>query len=400
MYSEEVIAEGHLVDSSLLEKIFDTIIIYKGQFKVLEFKLGTTNLEPSIARIKVIAKEKKQLDLIIGQLSLIGCSVAKTQEAILKDSEKDKTVPDDFYSTTNHRTEIFLDRNWVLVENQRMDSIIVVKDGKAVCTLLRSIKKGDNVVCGYEGVRVTPEFKERDRNGFSFMDAEVSSEKRVEISVRKTAALMKDIKKRKGKIVLVAGPVVTHSGGGRALASLIRKGYVDALLSGNALAVHDAEWSFFGTSLGVDLKTGQQVNHGHKNHMAAINQLNKYGGIKGAVESGKLKKGIFYECVKNNVPYVLAASIRDDGPVDDVTVNMIEAQKKYSEVLKGAELVIMLSSMLHSIGTGNMIPSYVKTVCVDINPAVVTKLNDRGSSQAVGIVTDVGLFLELLDKEL
>ena len=281
-----------------------------------------------------------------------------------------------------------------------MDAVIVVEENKAYCKKLREVKKGDNIVCGISAIKVVPEFKERDRQDFEFMSNEVSSEKRVEILVKRLAKKMKELKKQNKKIVFVAGPVVVHTGGSDALAKLIKLGYVSVLLSGNALAVHDIENALYGTSLGIDVKTGVGVNHGHKNHMRAINAIYKAGSMKQAVEKGVLKTGIMYECIKNNVDYVLAASLRDDGPLPEVYTDMLEAQDAYSDAIKDAEMAIMLSTMLHSIGTGNMLPGWVKTICVDINPAVVTKLADRGSMQTIGVVTDVGLFLKLLIEEI
>ena len=268
------------------------------------------------------------------------------------------------------------------------------------CHKLRDIKKGDLIVCGHTGIRVIPEFKARDRLGFAFMSNEVSSERRVETAVKNVAEIMQTIAARKGKIVFVAGPVVIHTGGGEHLCRLIRKGFVNVLLSGNALAVHDIENALFGTSLGADLERGLPIYEGHKNHMRAINTIRRFQGIENSVKKNVLKSGVMYECVKNKIPFVLAGSIRDDGPLPETRMDLIVAQEEYARELAGADLVVCLSSMLHAIGVGNMLPANVKTVCVDINPAVVTKLSDRGSSHALGIVTDVGLFLNLLSHHL
>ena len=289
-----------------------------------------------------------------------------------------------------------------------MDALVVVKpasetgSGKPepVCRRLRDIKAGDWVVIGMHGIRVIPESKERDRNSFSFMSNEISSERQVETAVRQTANLARQAREQGKKIILVAGPVVVHTGGVVGLTRLIRNHWVDGLLSGNALGVHDIESALLGTSLGVRMEDGRQAEHGHRNHMRAINAVYHAGGIRGAVESGRLKSGVMYECVKNDVPFVLAGSLRDDGPLPDTITDMNEAQDAYAELLKPAGLVLCLGSMLHSIATGNMLPSWVRIVCVDINPAVATKVSDRGTGQAVGVVTDVGLFLDLLSKEL
>jgi lysine-ketoglutarate reductase/saccharopine dehydrogenase-like protein (TIGR00300 family) len=281
-----------------------------------------------------------------------------------------------------------------------MDAVIIVNDGLAECRKLRDVKEGEMIVCGSQGIRIQPEFKERDRLGFAFMSNEISSERRAETAVRKVAEMMRQIKTEGGRIVFVAGPVVIHTGGSQAFGEIIRRGYVDALLAGNAIAVHDIENALFGTSLGVDLEHGIPIEEGHKNHMRAINTINRYGSIKGAVEAEALRSGVMYECVKRQVPFVLAGSIRDDGPLPDTEMDLIKAQEEYARLLAGVKMVICLSSMLHSIGVGNMLPSWVRMVCVDINPAVVTKLSDRGSQQTLGIVTDVGTFLNLLAQQL
>ena len=290
---------------------------------------------------------------------------------------------------------------WVEVQPQRMDAVIVVADGRASCRKLRDVQAGELIVCGHEGIRVTPEFKERDRFGFAFMSNDVSSERRVEGVVGRIAEMMRHVKASGGRIAVVAGPVVVHTGGVEHFSELIRLGYVNVLLAGNALAVHDIEYALSGTSLGIDLIVGAAVEQGHRNHMAAINTVNRAGGIGPAVESGVLTKGVMYECVKHGVEYVLAGSIRDDGPLPDTLTDLVEAQDRYAAALSNnVQLVLMLSSMLHSIGVGNMLPSWVRVVCVDINPAVVTKLSDRGSSQTIGVVTDVGLFLHRLVERL
>jgi lysine-ketoglutarate reductase/saccharopine dehydrogenase-like protein (TIGR00300 family) len=289
---------------------------------------------------------------------------------------------------------------WLAVADQRMDAAIVVDREQASCRKLRDIRKGDAVVCGVEGIRVVPTFQDRDRHGFAFMTNEVSSERRVEAAVARVAEMMQGVRAEGGKIAIVAGPVVVHTGGAPYLASLIRSGYVQVLLSGNALAVHDIEFAMFGTSLGVNLETGRSVEGGHHHHMRAINAVRRAGGFSQAVEQNIVTSGILYECQRHGIEYVLAGSIRDDGPLPETIMDLIEAQDRYAASLKGVTLVLMLASMLHGIGVGNMLPSAVRVVCIDINPAVVTKLGDRGSSQTVGIVTDTGLFLRQLVEQL
>jgi lysine-ketoglutarate reductase/saccharopine dehydrogenase-like protein (TIGR00300 family) len=281
-----------------------------------------------------------------------------------------------------------------------MDAVLVVGNGKVSCKKLRSVRKGDLIVCGMQGIRVTPDVQQRDKPTFGFMSNEVSSERRVETTVKRVAAMMRAVKKDGGRIAFVAGPVVVHTGGVPYFCKLIELGYVNALLAGNALAVHDIEVALSGTSLGIDLSSGHPVEHGHRNHMRAINSVRRAGGIGKAVEKGVLTSGIMHACHTHGVSYVLAGSIRDDGPLPETMMNLIEAQEAYALALRGVDVVVMLSSMLHSIGVGNMLPSWVKVICVDINPAVVTKLSDRGSSQTIGIVTDVGLFLHQLAEQL
>ena len=389
--------EGHIVDSDILSEVFDLVIKAGGKFEIRDFVIGKTNAETSVAQLRVTAATKEKLGLILNLLNAKGCFVVSEKSVALKPALKDKAVPDDFYSTTNFRTEINLAGRWIKVANQRMDGVIVVADGKAAVRKLRDVKKREMIVCGLDGVRVHPEFKSRERGDFSFMSNEVSSEKKVSLAVEKVAEM---IRRREGKLVIVGGPVVIHTGAVESLSRMIRGGYVDGLLTGNALAVHDIENALFGTSLGVDTSAGTPVDQGHRNHMRAINQINFAGGIKNAVRKKVLRSGIMYELVKAKIPFVLAGSLRDDGPLPETITDMNEAQAAYSQQIKGAEMVLMLSTMLHSIATGNMLPAWVKTVCVDINPSVVTKLADRGSSQALGIVTDVGLFCHLLADNL
>ncbi len=394
-------AEGHLIDSHIMEQIFDTVVEFEGRFEVERFHIGRTNSEPSHLRLRIEAPSPVAMDKMLGQLLGLGCTPVDGHDASLETVGRDCCAPDEFYSTTNHRTMVRHAGEWITVENQRMDAMVVVRqDGRAFCRRLRDLRAGDRVVVGMRGLRVIPESKERDRLHFAFMSNGVSSERQVETAVRQTAALVKHSREQKQRIVVVAGPVVVHTGGARHLAALIRAGYVDAVLGGNAVAVHDIENSLLGTSLGVRQADGRQEEHGHRNHMRAINAIYHAGGIRQAVESGRLTGGIFYECVKAGAPFVLAGSLRDDGPLPDTITDMNKAQDAYAEQLGGAGLVLCLGSMLHSIATGNMLPSWVKLVCVDINPAVVTKVSDRGTGQAVGIVTDVGLFLELLARHL
>ncbi len=398
--SEIVQAQGHLVDSQLLNVIFDKVIEWDSKFEVLRFDIGRTNEEVSHLELKVTAPDAASLRHLLEDLMPLGCHPRPEQDATLRRAELDGVVPDDFYSTTNHHTAVRHGGQWVTVEGQRMDAVIVVLGGVARCRKLRDVRQGDSIVCGVVGIRVSPKFRERDRLGFAFMTNDVSTERRVEVSAAKVVAMMRDVKDTGGRIAFVAGPVVVHSGGVEYFGDLIRWGFVDLVLAGNALAVHDVERALFGTSLGVDLEAGVVHDEGHRNHMRAINTINRMGGLRSAVQAGTLQVGIMYELITRGVPYVLAGSIRDDGPLLDTEMDLIAAQDQYAEALENVTMVVMLSTMLHSIGVGNMLPSDVRVVCVDINPSVVTKLGDRGSSQTVGIVTDVGLFLHQLSTQL
>jgi lysine-ketoglutarate reductase/saccharopine dehydrogenase-like protein (TIGR00300 family) len=396
-----VAAEGHLVDSQLLKSIFDRVIERGGEFEVLHFELGRTNDDISRITLKVSAADPPSLAQLVEDLIPFGCHAVGEQDALVRTADRDGCVPEDFYSTTNQRTQVRVDDRWIEVDRQRMDAVIVLgPGGPAVCRKLREVRAGDRVVCGLAGIRITPEFRDRERPDFSFMANEVSSERRVEASVARIASMIREIKARGRRIVFVAGPVVIHTGGVEYFGELIRRGFVDVLLAGNALAVHDAEFALFGTSLGVDLEAGTPVPGGHRHHMRAINAINRAGGLRPAVESGVLTRGIMVDCVRAGVDYVLAGSIRDDGPIVDTLTDIVDAQDRYAAALVDAGIVIVLSSMLHGIGVGNMLPAWVPVVCVDINPAVVTKLADRGSSQTVGLVTDVGMFLHHLAKQL
>jgi len=399
-HSELLEAKGHLIDSNILPAIFDKVIEQGSTYEVLRFDIGRTNEEPSLLRLRIDSPDETTLRDLIDELIPLGCELVRQADVQTLPAEKDGCVPEEFYSTTNHRTQVRISGRWVEVEKQRMDAVIVIENGRPRCQKLREVRRGMSIVVGHEGLRVLPEFKPRDRDGFAFMANDISSERRVEVSVARVAELMREARRSGGRIAVVAGPVIVHTGGIPYFSQLVRMGFVDVLLSGNALAVHDVEYAFFGTSLGVDLEKGSPVEEGHKNHMRAINRIARAGGLRPAVDQGVLKSGVMHECVTHGVDFVLAGSIRDDGPLPDTIMDLVEAQDRYAKALEGVKVVLMLSTMLHSIGVGNMLPAWVRVVCVDINPAVVTKLADRGSTQTVGIVTDVGLFLSTLARKL
>jgi lysine-ketoglutarate reductase/saccharopine dehydrogenase-like protein (TIGR00300 family) len=401
--------EGHLLDAGIMNKALDLIVDNGGSFKVLNFNLGIERQSTSAADVRVSAPSHDIMEEIVTQLIQLG-AVAPPQEICDVNTETVTQVgvaPDDFYVTTIYPTEVRVNCEWVRVEKQRMDGAIVVSNTAegivAHCKILRDLEVGDRVIVGVEGIRTvrkTESREQRPSQEFSFMGAGVSSERRVELVVEQIAWELRHIRDRGGKVAVTAGPVVIHTGGAQHLSRLIREGYIQALLGGNAIAVHDIEQALMGTSLGVDMQKGVPVRGGHRHHLKVINTIRRCGSIAQAVEQGVLTKGIMYECVKNNVPFCLAGSIRDDGPLPDTEMNLIAAQAEYARLLEGTDMILMLSTMLHSIGVGNMTPAGVKMVCVDINPAVVTKLSDRGSVESVGVVTDVGLFLSLLVNQL
>ena len=384
----------------MLKTIFDRIVERGASFEVQDFSLGRTNDDFSKLTLKISSAQPDALARLVEDLVPLGCRSIGEQDALVRLADRDGAAPEDFYSTTNLRTQVRVQGQWVNVARQRMDAAIVVADDGPTCRKLRDLRRGDRVVCGLDGLRVTPEVRDRERGDFAFMSNEVSSERRVEASVTKVTQMMRDTRARGKRIAFVAGPVVVHTGGVAYFGELIRKGYVDVILAGNALAVHDAEHTLFGTSLGVDLEAGTAVAGGHRHHMRAINIINRAGGIRAAVETGVLTRGLMVDCVRGNVELLLAGSIRDDGPLVDTITDMVEAQDRYTAALADVGLVIVLSTMLHGIGVGNMLPAWVPVVCVDINPAVVTKLADRGSSQTMGLVTDVGLFLHQLAEQI
>lgn len=396
MFSETIEARGHLIDSGDLQGILTSIVEHGASYEIVRFDVGRTNEDMSRLVLRVHADTTGSLAHLLEKLSPYGCYGQSAADALLRPADRDGAAPEDFYSTTNHRTEVRLEGAWVPVGAQRMDAAVVVENGRAMCRKLRDIRTGDAVVCGMHGIRVMPDVQLRERPSFGFMSNDVSSERRVETAVARVAEMMRAARAQGGRIAFVAGPVIVHTGGAEYFCELIRLGYVDLVLSGNALAVHDIESALFGTSLGIDLGSGHPVEHGHRNHMRAINLIRRAGGIGAAVERGVLKRGLMHACHLHGVPCILAGSIRDDGPLPETMMDLVAAQDAYASALEGVDVVVMLSSMLHGIGVGNMLPSWVKVVCVDINPAVVTKLSDRGSTQTVGIVTDVGLFLHEL----
>ena len=394
---------GHIIDSMALTKTMAIIMEKGGEFDILEIDVGRKKSDLSHAKIEVSAYSPELLNAILDELSVLGASIHEIKEVNLVASTKDKVAPEGFYSSSNHATHIYYNGNWIPVEDIEMDCLVVVDEAenRAFVKPIANIEAGDKIVVGLDGVRVTPPQRSRDEHQvFEFMNSDVSSEKPLMNLINGIAQEMKEIKAKGGKIGIVGGPAIVHTGSGKYLASLIRDGYIDVIMAGNALATHDIESNLFGTSLGIEVETGKIVAHGHTHHMRAINRINNSGSIRKAVEDGTLTGGIMYECIKNEVPFVLAGSIRDDGPLPDVITDVIQAQKLMRKYAQEVDMVLMISTMLHSIAMGNLLPSRVKSICVDINPSTVTKLSDRGSAQVVGIVTDIGTFMPLLYNEL
>jgi lysine-ketoglutarate reductase/saccharopine dehydrogenase-like protein (TIGR00300 family) len=402
-YEQTIEIKGHLIDSMIMTRIFDKVMDLKGDFNVLEFHVGKKKDELSYARLLISGRNKKHLDQLLASVFIEGAQPTKIDGVMLKAAPSEMVMPRDFYSTTNNTTQIFFNNEWIDVENMMMDKCIVVdvSNKTAECRKIRDVQKGDMIVTGEKGVRILPE--ERPREGvdiFQFMSSTSSSERPTQQIARKIAMDIYNTKNSGGKIIVTAGPVVVHSGAADSLAKMIRLGYIHGLLTGNALAVHDIENSLFGTSLGMNVKNGTLAIRGHRNHMQAINEVFRAGSIEEMVKKNILKSGIMYECIRNNVEYALCGSIRDDGPIPGVITDIIQAQNKYRSILRNTKMVLMLSTMLHSIAVGNMIPARVKVVAVDISQAVVTKLLDRGTTQAIGIVSDIGAFLPMVLNQL
>jgi lysine-ketoglutarate reductase/saccharopine dehydrogenase-like protein (TIGR00300 family) len=402
-FHEIIEVSGHIIDSWTLPRIWDIIMDRGGNFDVEEIRIGTHKTEASYARLKVIAPDDEILERIISELQQLGAVLTNAEDVQTARVEKNGVLPSNFYSTTNLPTQVRLHGQWVNVANIEMDVVIVLDREKnlAYCKPMHDVQVGEEIIVGHNGIRVQPYTRNREHEAFAFMQSDVSPERTKVLEIHEIARQMKKTRAQNGKILFVLGPAVIHTGAGRYVAELLRRGYVQVIFGGNAIITHDVESALYKTSLGVNLQTGEQVEGGHRNHLRAINAIRAAGSIEQAIEMGLLREGIAYEAVKHNVPMVLAGSIRDDGPMPGVISDMIEAQcRMRAEVQNGVEMAIMVSSMLHAIATGNLLPAHVRTVVVDINPAVVTKLADRGSFQAAGLVTDAELFLRELVEAL
>ena len=400
--SEVLETRGHLMDTGVLARVLDDVLAYGGDYRIDRLDVGRQHDDESYARIVVTADDDDALGRLLMRLQTHGVNQVDPGEAVLRAVERDGVFPEDFYSTTNLETVVRIGATWVPVEQPEMDCGLVVVGDRVRTMPVSDVRAGDVVVCGAGGVKVVLPQREHSKDGesFGFMSSTVSSEKPQSLLLRQIAQQMREVKSEGGKVLWVGGPAVVHTGAAPAMVALVEAGYVDVLFAGNALATHDIEASLYGTSLGVDLAMGRGVEHGHEHHIRAINQVRKAGSIAAAVEQGVLTSGIMHAMVTHGKRFVLVGSVRDDGPLPDVHTDVIVGQRAMRAELPGVGFAIMVATMLHSIATGNLLPASVPLVCVDINPATVTKLADRGSAQAVGIVTDIGLFLEGLAREL
>ncbi len=407
-FSEDVEVSGHIIDSLILPKILDHITTAGGAFEIKKIAVGNARTDPSFALIEVQAHSPQHLGEILSQISDHGAVVTRERDCRLEVTDADGAFPEGFYASTNHRSQIRIDEQWIDVDDQEMDCGIVLDAGgkasngkTARCIAMSDVRRGMSIVVGHRGVRVFPQQRATsEHQSFEFMNSAVSTEKPKGVAIRQIAEQLHKTRRQGKKTVLVGGPAIVHTGSGPHLCHLIREGYVDVLLAGNALATHDIEQSIYGTSLGVHLDRGDVVEAGHEHHLRAINRIRRAGGISSAVSSGLLTSGIMYECVTNDVPFMLAGSIRDDGPLPEVVTDVIEAQRQMRTLIGGASFCLMIATTLHSIAVGNLLPDWVKVVCVDINPSTVIKLADRGSHQTIGLVTDVEPFLRSLVEEL
>ncbi len=401
MATEVVEVEGHIIDSLILAKILDVILDSGADYRILDFAIGRTNVDASRARFEITADDEDMLNALVAELHIHGANRVSTGEAATEFADTDGVLPEGFYSTTNLATEVRLHGRWVAVANPEMDCGLVIRpDGQVGTIPMHQVRVGDAIVVGTDGVRVSPMSRPRGPSPFEFMNSDVSSEKPKELLVAQVAERMRLARAAGGKLLAVCGPAVVHTGAAPDLARLVRDGWVDVLFAGNGFATHDIESNVLGTSLGVPLANAQPVEGAHSNHLRVINEVRRRGSIANAVADGYIRGGVLYECVRLGIPFVLAGSVRDDGPLPDVLTDMVVAADAMRALVPRVTVALMLASTLHAIATGNMLPAGVETFCVDINQSVVTKLADRGSHQALGIVTDVGLFLRSLADHL
>lgn len=400
---EYVEMSGHIIDSLLLPKVLDAILTRGATYEIQEFRIGKQQNDPSYVRLEVRANTPEVLEKVLAEIHQHGAVPVDAADCKAVPVDVPGAFPEGFYCTTNFRTQVRLHGEWVEVEDQEMDCGIAIdpEGGAARCVAMAAVKPGDRIVTGRGGIRVFPiDSAEKKHELFEFMTSAVSSEKPKAVSVREIAGAMRRTRAAGEKILAVLGPAVVHTGGSELVAKMVRDGFLNVLFAGNALATHDIEQAFYGTSLGVSLEKGLPTDEGHEHHLRTINTIRRFGGIKKAVDAGRLRSGIMYECVKHEVPFVLAGSIRDDGPLPEVVTDVLQAQDAMRRLIPGVGFCLMVATTLHSVAVGNLLPAWVKVACVDISPATVTKLMDRGSTQTVGIVSDAEPFLRSLVAEL
>ena len=404
MAAELVEIEGHIIDSLLLAKVLDLVLEAGADYRMVDVEIGRTSADVSKARLEIRLADPEALDSLLERLQVHGVNRVDVVDATLVVADSNGVLPEGFYSTTNLPTQVRIDGHWLEVENPEMDCGLVV-DGAGRSPRVRTrpmhrIRAGDPVVVGFAGVRVQAPEKPRGATPFEFMASEVSSEKPKALLVSQVADRIRRARARGGKVLAVCGPAVIHTGAGPDVARLVRGGWIDVLFAGNALAAHDIEASMFGTSLGIDLARGESIPHGHQHHLRAINRIRRAGSIAEAVHQGLVTRGVMHACITKPIPFVLAGSIRDDGPLPDVFTDAVQAADAMRELVLGVTVAIIVATTLHGVATGNMLPADVATFCVDSSADTVIKLVDRGTQQAVGIVTDCEYFLNELARVL
>ncbi len=393
-FVREIELRGHILDSGVFGRVLEIIMDNEfARYTIDNFNVGKTATEASTARLRIEADHEAALIDLLDKLRDVGAVVADDTDAETEPAPRDGILPEGFYATTNLQTEVRVDGGWLAASLPEMDCAIVVDEGSARTVAPPDVRAGERVVVGHSGVRVQALNRARRRQVFEFMSSTVSSEKPKESLLSEVARELVATHAEGKRVLLVGGPAIVHTGAGKYLERLIKHDYVDALFAGNALALHDIESQFYGTSLGVDLSDAFPVEEGHVHHLRAVNRVRGLGGIQQAIDAGVLRGGIMYEAYKKKIPVVLAGSIRDDGPLPDVITDAVEAQRAMRRYVPEIGMALLVGTLLHSIAVGNLLPATCKVICVDINPASVTKLTDRGTTQTIGLVMDVASFL-------
>ncbi len=379
MFSETIELRGHIIDSLILPKVLDQILTHGANFKIAEIKIGKKRADQSFARIEVSAETSEALDELVLRLRQHGAEVAKPADAQLAKAPADGVFPSDFYVTTNQQTFVRFEGKDIEVRPAMMDSAIAVDRKKRTA-----------------GIRVVP--VQRSTSGtdlFQFINAIVDADEPKSAVIRELAHELERARKAKGKIAVVGGPAIVRTGAGQHLVRLIELRYVDRLFAGNAFAVYDVERALFGTSLGMNPDLAF-ARGGHENHLRAINAIREAGSIAAAVQKKVLNHGVMHACVRHNVDIVLTGTIRDEGPIPEVTTDALEAQKVMRRKLADVSHVLLLAALQHSLAVASMLAPTVKTVCVDIDPSAVERAVEHQPLQSIGLVTDVEPFLREL----